>query len=133
MNDTNMNLLKQKEFEDMVMNMLLDGPNEILLRLKEQYKRSKIMSRDFDEVGLYVNYEIQDFNLKIDNLSIEIGDVGINYNNIIDAYGCLLFVRNGFLSCLEFYSLSMRKWNTDYENFSLYYYDNPRNLEKIKL
>lgn len=120
--------MTQEEFENKLMNMLLQGNEEILAILRKQYESAKIVSRDFSGAGFFVEYLVDD-SLKLHKiLSTEIGDIRIDYKDVQNAFGEVLFIRNGLISMLECYTLAVNDWKTDYENFKLYYINNKRDL-----
>lgn len=115
-------MLHEKLVED-VMDMLLEGNLELLQVIKKQYNASTIKSIEDTGAGFYVNFEVRDISLKLqspkDNISF--GDVYGMYDGIFGAVGFVLFIRNGFISCLEGYSNIGGLWPTDDTDIELYY------------
>ena len=91
--------MKQKEFENNVMEMLLDGENEILSKLRKQYEHSKIISREFSTVGFFISFTVEDRGeLCLEGKSFYIGDVDGIVNGIESAIGFVTASGAGLLS-----------------------------------
>ncbi len=116
------------------MEMLLAGNDDVLIRLREQYKSSKVISREHSEVGFFTTFLQQDRNdLCIDGKSFQIGDVDGSVNGIDGAVGFVLYIKNGFISMLEGYTNAIDKWpEVDDEIVLTYDSGNERDVERLK-
>ena len=112
-----MDIIKQKNFEDKLFNLCFDKNDRLSKQILFQYKSSKVVSRNFDEVGFYTNYEVLEKDLKIDNLNENFGDFTITYNNVDDAFGFMIMISDGYLNYLEGYTIVADVWSYDYDNF----------------
>lgn len=132
MND--IDIKKQKIFEDKVINILLDGDNEILQKLRKQYENIRVIDRDFTGVGFYTYYDVANKNelLKVSNKDIiRLMDVNGDYKNDKDYFIFTLYIEYGFITCLEGFSY-YDKWITDYDNIVLHYYNNGADIRDFK-
>lgn len=115
-------MIHEKLVKD-VMNMLLDGESDLLQIIRKQYNIANIKSVEDTGVGFYINFEVPDIGLKLQSPidSISFGDVYGIYDGIFGAVGFVLFIRNGFLSCLEGYSNIGDLWPADDNAIKLCY------------
>jgi hypothetical protein len=112
--------MNQEEFEKKLMDKLLNGDDIVLKSLMEQYLSSKIKSRDFTGAGFYTFFTVKSGIAPIvGRKNFEIDDVFANYNKIDGAFGFVLFIRNGYLSSLEGYTLVSDIWPNDYSGVVL--------------
>lgn len=95
-------MIHRKLIED-VMNMLLEGNSEELVKLKKQYKKAKL-KEEVSKVGFYINFEINDKTDNIDNKTFQIGDVYGTVNNQFASVGFVLFIKEGQILMLEGYT-----------------------------
>ncbi|HCF49438.1 MAG TPA: hypothetical protein DER60_04100, partial [Syntrophomonas sp.] len=123
-----------ENLERKLMEMLLAGNDDVLIRLREQYKSSKVISREHSEVGFFTTFLQQDRNdLCIDGKSFQIGDVDGSVNGIDGAVGFVLYIKNGFISMLEGYTNAIDKWpEVDDEIVLTYDSGNERDVERLK-
>lgn len=119
--------MSQKEFENKLVEMLLDGENEILFKLRKQYEQSKVVLREFSPAGFYTSFIVEDRDeLCLEGKSFYIGDVDGIVDGIESAIGFILFIKNGYISLLEGYTNIIDNWPTN-EEIRLTY-----NLGKIR-
>ena len=81
--------MKHTGLANQVITMLLNGNDEVLLMLMEQYKKSVVVSEEYSEVGFYIDYQI-DKELRISDEyhdTFQIGDVDGEVNNIKEEIG----------------------------------------------
>lgn len=95
-------MIHRKLIED-VMNMLLEGNSEELVKLKKQYKKAKL-KEEVSKVGFYINFDINDKTDNIDNKTFQIGDVYGTVNNQFASVGFVLFIKEGQILMLEGYT-----------------------------
>lgn len=101
-----------EELTKKVMNLLLAGNTKTLRELRRQYEKSQIISIEDTGIGFYINFEVSDSNLKLHlhKDCFNFGDVYGIYNGVFGAVGFILFIRNGFISCLEGFNSNGEKW-----------------------
>ena len=105
-------MIHRKLIED-VMNMLLEGNSEELVKLKKQYKKAKL-KEEVSKVGFYINFEINDKTDNIDNKTFQIGDVYGTVNNQFASVGFVLFIKEGQILMLEGYTNGIiNEWPDD--------------------
>ena len=123
-----------EEFEKKLMGMLLAGNDDVLIRLREQYRSFKIKSREHSDVGFFTTFSQQNRNdLCIDGKSFQIGDVDGSVNGIDGAVGFILYVKNGFISMLEGYTNIIDKWPEIDDKIVLTYDSGTeRDIERIR-
>lgn len=113
--------MTQEEFERVVMDKLLFGENQVLEILRKQYQSSAIESREFDGVGFFTHFKINEKLRLKDKSHFTIGDLHGKYE--IDRYndvGFVLFIRDGIITTLEGFTYG-DKWISDYDNVKLEY------------
>jgi hypothetical protein len=116
-------LEKHKIFEKKLMDMLLDGEQELFVKLKKQYEAAVVRNRDFDSYGFFTQFEVSDRSLVIPGeKGFTISDVIIDYDGQDVAYGSVLFIEHGFISCLEGHQFGGRNWIDDYDKIDDMYY-----------
>lgn len=105
-----------------VMDMLLAGNDEMRCQLRKQYEIAKIVNEEYDAVGFYIDYKVDKFQLDTKKYpeSFSIGDVYGTVNGVFGAVGFVLFVTNGFIKCLEGYTV-FDNWPENDENIKLSY------------
>jgi uncharacterized Zn finger protein (UPF0148 family) len=98
------NSIPFEEFEKEVMEKIMEKDTSINAILKEQYKKARVVSRDFTGVGFFTDFELAD-----DAPNIE-EEVAYGYGNVTaiinDFYQCgfVLFIKDGKMICLEGYT-----------------------------
>jgi hypothetical protein len=102
------------------MEKLLDGDDKMLIKLKEQYHKSKIISREFTEIGFFTEFSVPE-EFSVGKFRGDIFDVMSTFSNSDKMCGFRLTVDNGKLDTLEGYIMD-GKWDClDYECASLEY------------
>jgi hypothetical protein len=109
------------EFEKKVIEMLLEGDHPLLSSLRNQYSNSQIISREFTGVGFFTCFIVKQDFPKVIPLDFTISDLGAGFKQESVDILFNLFVRNGFLSCLEGYTVSRPNWPEDYSKLYLHY------------
>lgn len=106
-------------FENTVMETILQEKTERNKSLLEQYRISKVISREFTGYGFYTDFEVSNFDLALPNKeNLELGCLG-NLEGIKNGAGFILFVRNGFIEMLEGYTYD-EQWPNEVCTFTLY-------------
>jgi hypothetical protein len=126
--------MNHDEFEHKLMNMLLAGDDEMLMKLQKQYQSATIVSREISDVGFFTKYAIPQRNdLHIDRKSFAFGDVDGMVDGKEGAVGFVLFVDNGYISVLEGYTCVIDKWPQSYDEIMLVYYSGEeRDFTRLK-
>lgn len=104
--------MKHKELANQVMKMLLSGDEEVLLTLREQYKRAVVVSEENTGVGFFIRYQV-DSAIRIGEefkTTFQIGDIDGEIDGIDGAVGFVLFIKDGYLTMLEGYTNVIDKW-----------------------
>jgi hypothetical protein len=113
--------MEQLEFEKLCMDMILKGDNAVLEGLRAQYLNSVFYEREFTGAGFYTRYKI---NVEIPAVAsgktFQITDVFGNVGDIKNAIGLILFIKDGYLSMLEGYTIDS-VWPQDYSKVTLLY------------
>lgn len=106
------------KLEKEIMNMLLDGDDEVLKSLRRQFLNCKVTKREMTGVGFFLDFEINsDIDELLNGKSFELGDVGAEIPGLNYGAGFLLFIRGGRISMFEGFSYQ-EPWPeqvTDYE------------------
>ncbi len=122
------------EFEKKVMDMLLDGDDNVLKELRNQFLNSKVEYREFTGVGFYTGYQINE-NIPpvLNGKSFHFGDVLAYFENDEWPLDFIIHGKNGYLSQLEGVAIQ-GPWPEDYSKVTLKYStpDGKRNLSKIR-
>ncbi|MCM1091553.1 MAG: hypothetical protein NC092_05695 [Butyrivibrio sp.] len=119
---------------DQVMNLLLNGEDEVLRILREQYKNAGIVLEEDNEAGFYINYYVdRTINpISLVNSTFQIGDVDGMINGIDGAVGFILYIKDGYLEMLEGYTNAVDKWPETDAEINLDYDSQPRNYELLR-
>ena len=104
--------MKHIKLANRVIEMLLNGEDEMLSLLRNQYENADIISEEDNEVGFYINYQVKNENIitKKYNTTFQIGDVDGIVNGLQGAVGFILYIKNGYLMMLEGYTNLINKW-----------------------
>lgn len=104
--------MRHIKLANQVVEMLLSGKDEVLSILREQYKNANVVSEENDEVGFYINYQVDEATMIPDqyNSTFQIGDVDGVVDDINGAVGFVLYIKNGYLIMLEGYTNIIDRW-----------------------
>ena len=122
------------EFEQKVMNMLLDGDDNVLKELRSQFLNSSVESREVDPVGFYTDFQIkEDIPPVLNGKTFRFGDVLAYCENEEWPLYFIILIRNGYLSQLEGAAFG-DTWPDEYSKVTLKYNtpDGKRNLQKLR-
>jgi hypothetical protein len=110
------------EFENEVMFRILNEEDTTPdKRLVEQYKIAEITDRAFTGRGFFTHYKVPDEKYRLDdNLNDTLGNIGVKINCLQHGVGFVLFIKNGFISCLEGYTYG-EEWLGEIESYELFY------------
>lgn len=89
---------------DQAMKFVLTGDTAVLSDLREQYKNSVVSNIEKSPVGCFVNFSINNNTKKANIKNAYIGDVFLESKQIPLGMGVILFIEDGFISMLEFYT-----------------------------
>jgi hypothetical protein len=98
--------VSQEEFEKSLMILILQGEHPVLSILRQQYATAKVVSREFSGVGFFTEFEVSETAPLVEPPNFAAGNVDIQLQNLPIGAGCVLFVRDGKLACLECYTFS---------------------------
>jgi len=118
-------------------NMLLDGENEVLNNLRDQFRDSEMISIDNTGVGMFVDFKTSRNSLKLNGGGIKddfaFGDVFGTIDGVFGAIGFIIFVQNGFLKSLEIYSIGEKYWSGVTDDTEISFDMIPRNMKALEL
>ncbi|MFR8011659.1 MAG: hypothetical protein ACLU8W_07875 [Clostridia bacterium] len=125
--------MKHIKLANQVIEMLLKGEDEVLVRLRSQMENVKSISEESSTVGFYINYEVDKYVIDISNCksNFQIGDVDGCVDGIKNAVGFVLYINNGFITCLEGYTI-LDSW-PDSDSMIELEYDSGENRNYISL
>ena len=86
-----------------LMPMLLDGPHPALAALRAQYARVHVSRLNWTGVGFFASFEVPEDVPLADPPRMAGGDAVIELAGVPHGAGCVLFVSEGRLECLEGY------------------------------
>lgn len=86
------------------MQFILTGDTLILKILREQYKNSIITKIDKSPVVCFVEFDVINNSPKIEPKNSYIGDVFLESSQVPLGVGTILYIENGVISMLEFYT-----------------------------
>jgi len=125
--------------ESQVMEWLLAGDDNVLKVLRKQYHSSTIKSRENTGVGFYLIFDVpHDEKIDLDTHKVKTSfcfgdiDVLITTDRVQQSVDFLIWVEDGYLAELEACTYGLAKWPEIIDDFSLRYFENYRDLEKLR-
>ena len=121
--------MEREKLTNDVMNLMLSGDYGFLKLLRMQYRNAKITIEEDNSAGLYISFAVCDekIRLKTTKQSFMLDNVIASNDEIDDQMGFILWVENGYITCLEGYVLGVNFPGEEYEmNVS---YSNERERE----
>lgn len=117
------------------MKKLLEGNNQTLNILRQQYENAEIKELELTGSGFYANFEISQIAPRLQtNKSFQIGDLYGEIRGVQDGVGFVLFITNGKLDFLEGYTYGDEPWPENLSNYLLHFDSGQnRDLEKLEL
>jgi hypothetical protein len=91
---------------DRLMRLLLAGEDSLSIALRAQYEQSSVRELKLTGVGFFADFDVREGVAPVTPRSISAGDAKIELAGVEHGAGCVLFVRDGFLSFLEGYVYS---------------------------
>lgn len=123
------------KMEKEVMMKLLDGDDDRLMILRNQYIRALAKKREFSGTGFFTSFEVpKDVKkLKTPKL-VQLGDVVAQIMGVKDGVGFVLFIKNGTIDFLEGYVYGDEKWPNEVKEYEVSYLSGiERDMEKLRL
>ena len=102
--------MSQEHFEAELLKLLLEGDLPILVVLRDQAARARVVRREFSGVGFFTWFEIPDNVTLAEPPGFAGGNVNIQMEDLAYGAGCVLFIRNGKLDMLECYTNAGERW-----------------------
>ncbi|MCE5228207.1 hypothetical protein LLG95_01240 [bacterium] len=93
-----------------LMPLLLSGEHPALKALRQQLQMAKIKDVEMTGHGFFLNYDVPDDAPRTNPANIAGGSAYIEVTGLPAGAGCVVFVENGKLSCLEGYAYD-RTWS----------------------
>jgi hypothetical protein len=116
------------EFEQAVVDKLLDGDHPTLIALRTQAERAQVIRREYTGTGFFCDFDVpSDLAPLAGPSDFHVGDVNASLDGLEHGAGFVLFVRNGRLAMLEGYTYQ-EAWPKEVRNLKLTYHREPREL-----
>jgi hypothetical protein len=91
--------------EAQVLEMMLEGQDDVRAVLRQQLRLLRVSSREFSGVGFFTAFVVQSDAPRITGLpALQVGNVEGSADNVNHGLGFVLFVKDGALSMLEGYT-----------------------------
>ena len=105
--------------KDVITEIFKENP-EYTAQLEAQYKVSTVTDRQFTGRGFFTTFEVPDKSFSLgEDVSYEGGNVSVLLNDTI-LTGYVLFVQNGFITCLEGYNYGEKpSWPDDIRSYKI--------------
>jgi len=110
---------KLTNFEQAVMEKLLQGTNPVLIEIKRQFDSCVVKNRELTGVGFYLDFMVSD-SLLDSAIDLWFGDVIADIDGLKHGAGFVLHIKNGKLDMLEGYSYD-EPWPDSIEKYTLNY------------
>jgi len=122
-----------EDLEQEVMSRLLQGEDEVLAILRQQYAGANVRKREMTAVGSFTYFEVKDDAPRVlKGKTFSFGDVAAELPQLKNGIGYVLFVQDGVLDMLEACTIDER-WPKRIQDFQVAYTDSPtRDLDAIR-
>ena len=110
------------------MEFVLSGDTEILKILRNQYYKSIITNIEKSSVGCFTEFKIIGEIQKINPQNAYIGDVYLESEQLESRMGIILFIENGIISMLEFYTYGDDILPNGFESYKFVYENGKRDF-----
>ena len=108
--------------EQAVLQKLLEGPNVILERLREQLLDAEVTARKFTGVGFYTRFKISRQTARVPGIkSSKLDDLIADIPGVETGAGFLLSIKDGLINELEGYTYGGETWPSEIQKFELKY------------
>jgi hypothetical protein len=110
-----------ESFENDVMRTILENKFEEIDILKEQYRNSQVLKREFTGCGFFSNFIVNDIEkkLRFENYNMKLSCLG-ELEGVKDGVGFILFIKDGFIDFLEGYTYGNEAWPEEIRKYKLY-------------
>ena len=131
-----MNQIEYNDLEKAIFEMNLAGNDPLLAELRSQFEKVIPGKREFTGVGFYLDLAVKPGTQPLDISKFKnrviFGVVGakLGKDNIDSGY--LIFIENGYFTLLEGYTYGDDKWPDDYLDFTMYYFNDQTEQERIE-
>lgn len=116
------------KFEDVIMNKLLSGKNDILEVFMKQYMKSRVISREFTSCGFLTYFDVPQ-SMALNHVSGKISDLRAEFIKYKGEYlSCTLSIKDGKFDVLECVT-TLDRWRNDYRVKIEYCYEAVREFE----
>jgi hypothetical protein len=124
------------KFEWDAIDLLLRGADPVLEALRVQMQSTRIESRFISRAGEDLYFEIEKTNDRVDTIpgvkhSFHIGDVEAVLEEK-QKVGIILWVKDGYLKCLEISTYGREEWPNTIDSFTFRYIGGERDLALLK-
>lgn len=116
------------EFEQAVLEKLLEGDHPVLAVLRAQARAARLASREYTGAGFYLSFDVPPEAPALPKQNFHFGDVNATVDGLQHGAGFVVFVRGGRLDMLEGYSYD-EPWPKEIRGFKLSYQREPRELD----
>ncbi|SDF86849.1 hypothetical protein [Sporomusa acidovorans] len=122
------------KMEKEVVMKLLDGQDDRLAILRDQYLNASIKSREFSGTGFFTSFVVPSNVLRLESpKSFQLGDVIAQVIGVKDGVGFVFFIKNGTIDLLEGYVYGDEKWPHEIKEYKVSYISGvERDMEKIR-
>ena len=120
------------KLEKAVIDMLLEGNDEVLIVLRKQLDACKVRSRELTGVGFFTEFDVPDsMEVSLNVRSFKIGDVFAEIEGVEHGAGFILFVEDGTIAMLEGFTFD-GPWPNEIGEFRLSYTGKTRDLGNVE-
>ena len=112
--------------ENQIINAILEGNDPILETLREQYKSSKVVSREYTGVGSFTQFEVSDLAPHVKPKGFVISDIHLEVKGTENGVSAMLFIKNGVIDFLEIITTT-GNLPEDFVIESIYYFKRKEN------
>ncbi len=110
------------QLEREVMEMLLSGEHPVLMVLRAQWERAKVVQREFTGVGFFTHFEIPVGVPRVPGRrSFQLDDVHADVPGLSHGVDFILFIRDGAIDFLEGFTYGDDRWPETIDTFQLTY------------
>jgi hypothetical protein len=107
--------------ENQIINSILKGNDPILETLREQYKLSEVILREYTGVGFYIQFKVSESPPNVKPNSFVIQDIHLEVKGTENGASAMLFIKNGVIDFLEIIATT-GNLPEEFEGESIYYF-----------
>lgn len=123
--------MNQLEFENELLAAITSGSSPGLERLKKQFDNAAVESREMTGVGFFVHYNVAKSRVAPFTKDFIFGDIDIKVDGLDFGAGVVIFIKDGYITCMECYAFG-DGWPNTYENVEFSYDPFPRDLSVVE-